>query len=216
MKNYTILVLIVIMALNACKKDSHSTTPEMKATDPTNSKSETSELVTSEPAVDAYRKGEKWVWLEKSVAEGRIRWEGEELQEVVGFEGSLGFWNGRDTILISNTLNQEQGSTPYLSWPLKVGKKWKYKSEWKNSEGTPMTTSMDVEVVSYGEEAVLAGRFAAYKIEYKGTITNSIGGSSNIHETYWYSPELKVNIKKVQDDGYGSYVLELYDYKKGE
>jgi len=211
MKNYTILVLIVLMALNACKKESDNTTSKAIADEPASS-----ELVTTEPTLDDFRLGEKWVWLEKSVAEGKIRWEGKELKEVVAFKGSLGFWYGKDTVLISNTLNQEQSSTPYWSWPLKVGKKWKYESEWKNAEGTPMTTSMDVEVVSYGEEAVLAGRFAAYKIEYKGTITNAIGGAADIHETYWYAPELKVNIKKVQDDGYGSYVLELYDYKKGE
>lgn len=211
MKNYTILALLIIMALNACKKESHHTTSENTVV-----KAIVSGPETSEPTLESFQLGEKWVWLEKSVAEGRTRWEGEELQEVVAFKGSLGFWNGRDTILISNTLNQEQSSTPYRSWPLKVGKKWTYESEWKNSEGTPMTTSMDVEVVSYGEEAVLAGRFSAYKIEYKGTITNSIGGASNIHEIYWYAPELKVNIRKVQDDGYGSYVLELYDYKKGE
>ena len=211
MKNYTILVLIAFITLNACKKESATTT-----TDPATSDITSSTPVTSEPTLNDHRIGEKWVWLEKSVAEGKIRWEGKELQEVVTFKCNLGFWNGKDTILISNTLNQEQSSTPYWSWPLKVGKKWKYESEWKNAEGTPMTTSMDVEVVSYGEEAVLAGRFEAYKIEYKGTITNSIGGSSEIHEVYWYAPELKVNIKKVQDDGYGSYVLELYDYNSGE
>ena len=211
MKNYTILVLIAFITLNACKKESTTTT-----TDPATSDITSSTPVTSEPTLNDHRIGEKWVWLEKSVAEGKIRWEGKELQEIVAFKGSLGLWNGKDTILVSNTLNQEQSSTPYWSWPLKVGKKWKYESDWKNSEGTPMKTSMDVEVVSYGEEAVLAGRFEVYTIEYNGTITNSIGGSSEIHEVYWYAPALKTNIRKVQDDGYGSYVLELYDYKKGE
>ncbi|MGI9530981.1 hypothetical protein [Lutimonas sp.] len=211
MKNYTILAILAFIALNACKKESTTTT-----TDPVISEIISSAPATSEPTLESYKKGEKWVWLEKSVAEGRIRWEGKELQEVVAFKGSLGFWNGKDTILISNTLNQEQSSTPYRSWPLKVGKKWKYESDWKNSEGTPMKTSMDVEVVSYEEEFVLAGRFMAFKIEYKGTITNSIGGSSDFHEVYWYAPELKVNIKKAQNDGYGSYMLELYDYKKEE
>lgn len=211
MKNYTILILTVIMAFAACKNESNQTTTETTAAEPA-----LEETVTSEPTLDDYTIGETWVWMEKSVAEGRTRWEGKELQEVVAFKGSLGIWNGNDTILVSNTLNREQSSTPYRSWPLKVGKKWKYESDWKNSEGTPMKTSMDVEVVSYGEEAVLAGRFEAYKIEYKGTITNSIGGAAEIHEIYWYAPELKVNIKKVQDDGYGSYVLELYDYKSGQ
>ena len=215
MKNYTILVLIVLMVLNACKKESHHMNSEAPPTEHPASEAVTSGLISSEPTLDEFRKGEKWVWMEKSVAEGRTRWEGKELQEVVAFKGSLGFWNGKDTILIANTLDQDQGSTPYRSWPLKVGKKWKYESEWKNSEGTPMKTSLNAEVVSYGDEAVLAGRFKAYKIEYKGTITNSIGGAADIHEIYWYAPELKVNIKKVQDDGYGSYVLELYDYQSG-
>jgi len=192
MKNYTILVLIVIMTLNACKKDSQSTTPEMTATDPA-----TSELVTSEPKLDDFRAGEKWVWMEKSVAEGRTRHEGKEHLEVVEFEGSLGLWNGRDTVQISSILNQEKSSTPYRSWPLKVGKKWKYESEWKNGEGSPMTTSMEVEVVSYGEETVLAGRFKAYKIEYKGTITNhTFGKGSNVHNVHWYAPALKMNISR--------------------
>lgn len=201
MKNYTFLILILLMAFNACKEETKITIPE---------------TVSSEPSLNEYTIGEKWVWLEKSVAEGRTRWEGKELQEVVDFKGSLGLWNGMDTVLISSTINQKQSSTPFRDWPLKVGKKWKYESEWANSEGTPMKTSLNAEVVSYGEEAVLAGRYLAYKIEYRGTITNAIGGAADIKEDYWYAPALKVNIRKVQDDGYGSYVLELYDYKSGE
>jgi len=201
MKKYTTLFVIAIIALTACTKDQ-----KPKAAEP----------VTPAPSLQDYHIGEKWVWLEKSTAEGKIRWEGKEHQEIVAFNGTVGFWNGNDTIAVASTLGQEQGSTPFLSWPLKVGKKWKYESDWKNSEGTPMKTSMNVEVVSYGNEVVLAGMFEAYKIEYKGTITNSIGGSSEIHEEYWYAPAIKANIKKAQDDGYGFYVLELYDYKSGE
>jgi len=211
MKNYAILLIMAIMAFNACKKESHNTTSKTTPAEPASS-----ELVTSEPTLDDYRIGEKWVWLEKSVAEGKIRWEGKDILEVVAFKGSLGYWNGNDTIMISSTLNQEKSSTPFRKWPLKVGKKWKYESEWENAEGTPMTTSMDVEVVSYGEETVLAGRFMAYEIVHKGTITNSIGGSSEINETYWYAPALKMNINHKQDDGYGSYVFELYDYQTGQ
>ena len=204
MKIYTTLFIIAIIAFTACTKDPKDPKPKVAG------------LVTEEPSLQDFRIGEKWVWLEKSVAEGNIRWEGKEHQEVVAYQGTLGLWNGNDTVAVANTLGQEQSKTPYRSWPLKVGKTWSYESDWKNSEGTPMKTSMHVEVVSYGDEAVLAGRFKAYKIEYKGTITNAIGGSSEIHEIYWYAPELKVNMKKVQDDGYGSYVLELYDYKSGQ
>jgi hypothetical protein len=150
------------------------------------------------------------------VAGEKIRWEGEERMEVVHYNGSLGFWNGTDTVLVSNNSDRNQSSTPFRDWPLKVGKKWKYESEWKNAEGTAMITSQDVEVVSYGEVVVLAGRFMAYKIEHVGTFTNTKSGSGKMNDTYWYSPALKMNIRHVQDDGYGSYVLELYDYKSGK
>jgi hypothetical protein len=194
------LLLLVIGLLNAC-----STAPATK----------TEESLTEKPSLNEYRIGEKWTWLEKSVAGEKIRWEGEERLEVVDFNGSLGLWNGTDTILVSNYFDQESSSTPFRKWPLKVGKKWKYESRWTNAEGTAMITSQDVEVVSYGEVVVLAGRFMAYKIEHTGTFTNSKSGSGKMNDTYWYAPALKMNIRHTQDDGYGSYVLELYDYKSG-
>lgn len=200
MKKYALL-LIAIGLLNGCI---------------TTSRTQKEVTVTEKSSLSDYQLGEKWTWLEKSVAGEKIRWEGEERLEVVDFNGTLGFWNGTDTVLVSNTLTQEQSSTPFRNWPLKVGKKWKYESEWKNAEGTAMITSQDVEVVSYEEVAVLAGRFMAYRIEHKGTFTNSRAGSGKMNDTYWYAPALKKDIKHVQDDGYGSYVLELYDYKSGK
>ena len=160
MKNYTKIVLIVLMAFNACKKESNIATSETT----------TSETVSSEPTLNEYNKGEKWTWLEKSVAEGKIRWEGKDILEVVEFKGSLGFWNGNDTVMVSSTLNQEKSSTPFRKWPLKVGEKWKYESDWKNAEGTPMKTSQDVEVVSYGAEAVLLEGLWLMKLYIKGTL----------------------------------------------
>jgi hypothetical protein len=201
MKKHALLLLVAIGLLNAC-----NTAPTTK----------TEATLTERSSLNEYKIGEKWTWLEKSVAGEKIRWEGEERLEVVDFNGSLGFWNGIDTILVASTLTQEHSSTPFRDWPIEVGKKWKYESEWKNAEGTAMITSQDVEVVSYGEVAVLAGRFMAYKIEHKGTFTNSRAGSGKMNDTYWYAPALKKDIKHVQDDGYGSYVLELYDYKSGK
>jgi hypothetical protein len=200
MKKYALL-LIALGLLNGCN---------------TASRTQKEITVTEQPSLNDYRVGEQWTWLEKSVAGEKVRWEGEERLEVVDFNGSLGVWNGTDTVLVSSTLTQAPSSTPFRDWPLKVGKKWKYESEWKNAEGTAMITSQDVEVVSYGAVAVLAGRFMAYKIEHKGTFTNSRSGSGKMNDTYWYAPALKMNIKHVQDDGYGSYVLELYDYKSGQ
>lgn len=195
MKKYIIKLLIIAGLLSACNTVSSKKTK------------------TKKPNLSNYKIGEKWTWLEKSVAGEKIRWEGKEHLEVVAFEGSLGLWNGSDTTLITNTPKQEQSKTPFRDWPLVVGKKWKYESVWENAEGTSMRTDQDVEVVAYEEVVVLAGRFMAYKIEHKGTFTNSKAGSGKMNDTYWYAPALKVDIRHTQDDGYGSYMLELYDYK---
>jgi hypothetical protein len=169
---------------------------------------------TNEPTLNDYKIGEKWVWNWKRTVEGEVRAEGEDIQEVVDYNGVLGFWNGVDTVRISAFLNQEQSSTPFRDWPLFVGKKWKYESEWENNEGTKGKTSQDAEVVSFEELNVAAGNFMAYKIEYKGIVTNSRGYKGEMSDTWWYAPELKTYIKHVNDDGYGVYTNELTHYSK--
>ncbi len=169
---------------------------------------------TNEPTLNDYKIGEKWVWNWKRTVEGEVRAEGEDIQEVVDYNGVLGFWNGVDTLRISAVLNQEQSGTPFRDWPLFVGKKWKYESEWENNEGTKGKTSQDAEVVSFEELNVAAGKFMAYKIEYKGIVTNSRGYKGEMSDTWWYAPELKTYIKHVNNDGYGVYTNELTHYSK--
>ena len=173
-----------------------------------------STLTTNKPTLNDYEIGEKWVWNWKRTIDGEIRAQGEDFQEVVDDDGALGFWNGVDTVRISTILDQKQSSTPFRDWPLYVGKKWKYESEWENNEGTKGKTSQDVEVVSLEELTVKAGKFMAYKIEYKGMVTNSRGYKGEMDDTWWYSPELKTYIKHVNNDGYGVYTNELTYYSK--
>ncbi|MCB0474789.1 MAG: hypothetical protein KDC69_03890 [Flavobacteriaceae bacterium] len=167
---------------------------------------------TDKPALKDYKTGEKWVWKWSRSVDGTVRAEGEDLQEVVEYRGELGFWNGVDTTLISKTLEKDPGSTPFRDWPLAVGKKWKYVSEWENNEGTKGKTSQDVEVVSFEELQVAAGKFMAYRIEYKGLVTNSRGFKGEMSDTWWYAPELKTYIKHVNKDGFGIYTNELTNY----
>ena len=72
--------------------------------------------------------------------------------------------------------------------------------------------SKDAAIVSYDEVTVAAGTFMAYKIEYKGRISNSRGFDGKLVDTWWYAPELKNYIKHTQDDGEGLYVNELINY----
>ena len=170
---------------------------------------------TAEPVLDDYQIGEKWVWEWKRTVEGEVRAQGEDIQEVVYYNGTLGLWNGMDTVQIPATVDQKQSKTPFRSWPLEVGKKWKYESEWENNEGTTGKTSQDVEVVSFEELNVVAGKFKAYKIEYKGIVTNSRGFKGEMTDIWWYAPDLKTYIKHVNKDGYGLYTNELTSYSKG-
>lgn len=169
---------------------------------------------TDKPTLNDYKIGEKWIWKWSRSIDGEVRAEGEDIQEVVAYDGELGFWNGVDTVRISTILDRKPSSTPFRDWPLYVGKKWKYESEWENNEGTKGKTSQDVEVVSFEELRVVAGKFVAYKIEYKGMVTNSRGYKGEMTDTWWYSPDLKTYIKHVNNDGYGVYTNELTFYSK--
>lgn len=173
-----------------------------------------STLTTDKPTLNDYKIGEKWVWKWSRSVDGEVRAEGEDIQEVVDYDGELGFWNGVDTVQISTNLDQKQSSKPFRDWPIYVGKKWKYESEWENNEGTKGKTSQDVEVVVFEELTVVAGKFMAYKIEYKGIVTNSRGFKGEMSDTWWYSPDLKTYIKHVNNDGYGVYTNELISYSK--
>ncbi|MCR9229371.1 MAG: hypothetical protein NXH90_18285 [Flavobacteriaceae bacterium] len=171
---------------------------------------------TSEPIAKDYQIGEKWTWKWERKVKGKVRAEGEDIQEVVSYNGTLGLWNGVDTLQIPTGANKNQNSAPFRNWPLQVGKKWKYESEWKNNEGTTGKTSQDVEITSFEELNVEAGTFAAYKIEYKGIVTNSRGFKGEMTDIWWYSPELKTYIKHINDDGHGLYTNELTSYSKAE
>jgi hypothetical protein len=168
-----------------------------------------SSTITEKPTLSDYTIGEKWTWDWKRSVEGEVRAQGEDYQEVVNFDDSLGFYNGNDTLKTATFMNPETSETPLFDWPLEVGKKWKYEMTWENNEGTKGKTSQDAEIVSFKEETVAGGKFMAYKIEYKGRITNSRGFDGKLADVFWYAPEIKSYIKHTQYDGEGLYINEL-------
>lgn len=171
---------------------------------------------TEHPEKEDYKLGEKWVWKWSRAVDGEVRASGQDIQEVVQYKGDLGIWNGMDTIPIATFLDVKPGETPFRDWPLFVGKKWKYESEWENNEGTKGKTSQNVEVVAFEEVQVDAGSFMAYKIAYSGLVTNSRGFKGEMIDTWYYAPELKTYVKHINKDGYGIYTNELISYKKGQ
>lgn len=171
--------------------------------------------VTSQPTVNDFTVGEKWVWKYKGITnEGVVRSDGEDSKEIVTVNGVLGMTTGKDTIPVTDIVKPEESKTPKYDWPLKVGKKWKYEENWTSEDGTTGNQSQDAEILSFKEETVEAGTFMAYTIQYKGKITNSRGYNAKTDEVWLYAPAVKNFIKLIQTQEDFLYEEELIKYSK--
>ena len=104
-----------------------------------------------------------------------------------------------------------------LSFPLEVGKRWRYSSDWvfkvKGSKGSSI---VDVAVVGHEKITVPAGSFDSFKLEAKGTIRGISGINSQIagetSVTYWYAPAARAVVKAVSRNPYlGTSTVELVE-----
>jgi hypothetical protein len=168
-----------------------------------------------QPTIEDYSPGEKWVWKFKGItSEGVTRANGTDKKEIVS-EGNklyLASENGRTAL--SDVVKPDTSPTPRFSWPLKVGKTWKFEQGWTSQDGTQGLSSFDAEVLSFQNETVEAGSFMAYTIKYRGKITNSRGYSADTEEIFLYAPEVKnfIKLTQIQDDYI--YEEELIEYAK--
>jgi hypothetical protein len=170
---------------------------------------------TQQPTLADYQVGEKWVWKYKGVTtEGEVRSEGEDTREIVNADGVLGMTIDNDTIPVTDIVKPDESETPKYDWPLEVGKKWNYETNWTSQDGTTGNQSQEAEILSYQEETVEAGTFMAYTIKYTGKITNSRGYSATEEEVWLYAPSIKNFIKLTQTQGDFLYEEELIEYSK--
>jgi len=106
-----------------------------------------------------------------------------------------------------------------LSFPLEVGKRWRYATEWlfkpKGSKGQSVG---EVEVLAYEKVVVPAGEFDAFKL----VATDRISGTSPINSqyageivrTYWYAPAARAVVKIVTANPYlGPSTVELTGFR---
>ena len=119
-------------------------------------------------------------------------------------------WNGRPVATYATTrssllINSETGAfvavltadgKQLLSWqpewgfdfPLVVGKTWQRSYEYTvHTSNRTIAYDVKCKVESYGEVAVRAGAFQAFKIVCSNTIATE--------EAFWFSPELGLNVK---------------------
>lgn len=166
-----------------------------------------------QPTEQNYQVGEKWIWKYKGVTtKGEVRADGTDTREVISVNGKLYITIGSDTIPISEFTKPETSSTPKYDWPLKVGKKWTFETNWTSQDGTTGNQHQEAEVVAYKEETVEAGTFMAYTIHYSGTISNSRGYNAQVDEVWLYAPALKTFIKLTQTQDDYVYNEELIAY----
>ena len=169
------------------------------------------------PAPTSFNVGDTWEWRQ---IDNRTKLdEGKSTRSVVSIDGVLQFSTGTansqmSAILVAGGYSGPQ-SKPWRAWPLEVGKKWVFDSDWLRPDGVSGNTKQDVEVVGYEEVVVPAGKFMAYKIIHRGYYRNSSGFSGQQNDTYWYAPDAKADVKQVRDDRYNLYTRELVSYKLG-
>ena len=106
-----------------------------------------------------------------------------------------------------------------LSFPLEVGKRWRYDSDWvfkpKASRGS---TTVDVAVVAHERIQVPAGEFDAFRLAATGTLrgTSPINSqyAGETTETYWYAPMARAIVKSVRHNPYlGTTTVELVEFR---
>ncbi len=108
-----------------------------------------------------------------------------------------------------------------LRFPLEVGQRWSYKSNWTfKAKGSTGAIAMAVEVQARERVTVPAGTFDAFRLHARG----KLGGTSPINSTYdagttttyWYAPSARAIVKSVHHNPYlGRTTVELVAAKRG-
>ena len=102
---------------------------------------------------------------------------------------------------------RKQSNPKALSFPLEVGKSWRYATDWlfkpKGSRGSMV---VDVEVVAHERIALPAGEFEAFKLVSKGWVSGTSPINSQydavITTTYWYAAAPRAIVKSVTHNPY--------------
>lgn len=142
----------------------------------------------------------------------------------VGAAGIEGTENG-EPLKLTRELNvldsprSSESNPKALEFPLEVGKRWRYTSDWvfkpKKSNGR---INVDVAVVGHEKVRVPAGEFDAFKLVAVSGLqgTSPIGSeyAGDITETYWYAPASRAIVKSVRHNPYlGTSTFELVRFE---
>jgi hypothetical protein len=116
---------------------------------------------------------------------------------------------------------QSETNPGLLRFPLEVGKRWSYDTQWTfKLKGSTGTLAMAVEVQARERVSVPAGEFDAFRLFARG----KLGGNSpaqSVYEaetttTYWYAPAARAIVKIQHHNPYlGKTTVELVGVGRG-
>ena len=116
---------------------------------------------------------------------------------------------------VINSPTSNQSNPKALSFPLEVGKRWQYATDWLfKPKGSRGSLVVDVEVVAHERIAVPAGEFDAFKLISRGSLSGTSPINSQydavITTTYWYAAVPRAIVKSVSHNPYlGVSTVEL-------
>lgn len=144
------------------------------------------------------------VWIVRSVTPTGI--EGTENGEPLALTLDLG---------VLESPRASESNPRSLSFPLEVGKRWRYTTDWLfKAKGSKGSADIDVTVAVHEKVRVPAGEFDAFKLVAKGALRGISGIGSRIdaetETTYWYAPAVRAVVKSINRNPYlGTSTVEL-------
>ena len=114
---------------------------------------------------------------------------------------------------------QSESNQRLLEFPLEVGKRWQYTSEWLfKPKGSRGTLAVEVTVAGYEPVDVPAGRFAAFRLlavgELGGSAPSGTFFAGKTSTTLWYAPAARAIVKSIHFNPYqGTTTVELTGFR---
>lgn len=132
--------------------------------------------------------------------------------------------NGEPLVLthdlnVLDSPRQTESNPKALSFPLEVGRRWRYSSDWLfKPKGSKGNSIVDVAVLGHEKIRVPAGEFDAFKLMARAVIRGISGINSQIDAetttTYWYAPAARAVVKWEFHNPYlGRSTVELVDFE---
>ena len=138
--------------------------------------------------------------------------------EISGTENGEPLLMTPDLNVVDSPMNK-QSNPKALSFPLEVGNRWRFASDWLfKPKGSKGSIVVDVEVVAHEKVEVPAGVFEAFKLVSKGRVSGTSPINSQydavITTTYWYAAAPRTIVKSVTHNPYlGESTVEMVAFQ---